>query len=65
MLVATGASGDPVIAQSGESTGLSEFLYVRHTMTARCQYAETEESADAGAGVVTCLTHLAALLRWS
>lgn len=28
--------------------GLSEFLCVRHTMTARSQYAETEEAGAAG-----------------
>jgi hypothetical protein len=31
------------------SRGLSEFLCVRHTMTARSQYAETEEGGAAGA----------------
>jgi len=28
--------------------GLSEFLCVRHTMTARSQYAETKEAGAAG-----------------
>jgi hypothetical protein len=31
-----------------KSTGLSEFLCARHTMTARSQYAETEEAGAAG-----------------
>jgi predicted ATPase len=32
----------------GPNVGLSEFLCARHTMTARSQYAETEEAGAAG-----------------
>ena len=35
-------------ADSSEYLGLSEFLCVGHTMTARSQYAETEEPGAAG-----------------
>jgi hypothetical protein len=43
-----GSRGHVDVRHCAQQSGLSEFLCVGHTMTARSQYAETEEAGAAG-----------------